>query len=62
MTTDKDTRIALDLSLDEFRLVHDALMSQPYGAVERLVAKLRQSAATAIRATRGETKQETAQS
>ena len=47
MTTD-NTRIPLDLSLDEFKLVHDALMSQPYGAVERLVAKLRQAAAAAM--------------
>ena len=47
MTTD-NTRIPLDLSLDEFKLVHDALMAQPYGAVERIVAKLRQAAAAAM--------------
>ena len=57
MTTD-NTRIPLDLSLDEFKLVHDALMSQPYGAVERLVAKLRQSAATAMQEAQRAKKQE----
>lgn len=59
MTTDNDTRIALDLSLDEFKAVHDALMSQPYGAVERLVAKLRHAAAAAMQeAQRAAKKQE----
>ncbi|NLE41516.1 MAG: hypothetical protein GX615_06755 [Lentisphaerae bacterium] len=61
MTTD-NTRIPLDLSLDEFKIIHEALMAQPYGAVERLVGKLRQAAAAAMQAARGETKQETAQS
>jgi len=57
MTTD-NTRIPLDLSLDEFKLVHDALMSQPYGAVERLVAKLRQAAAAAMQEAQRAKKQE----
>lgn len=47
MTTD-NTRIALDLSIDEFKLVHAALMTRPYGEVERLVVKLRQAAAAAM--------------
>ena len=58
MTTDENTRIPLDLSLDEFRLVHDAIMERPYGAVERLVAKLRQAAAAAMQEAQRPKKQE----
>jgi hypothetical protein len=58
MTTDKDMRISLDLSIDEFKLVHDALMERPYGAVERLVAKLRQAAAAAMQEAQRAKKQE----
>ena len=58
MTTDKDTRIALDLSIDEFKLVHDAIMERPYGAVERLVGKLRQAAAAAMQEAQRAKKQE----
>ena len=62
MTTDKDTRIALDLSLDEFRILHAALMARPYGEVERLIGKLRQAAAAAVQAASGATRQKADQS
>lgn len=58
MTTDTDTRIPLDLSLDEFKIIHEALMAQPYGAVERLVAKLRAAAAAAMQEAQRAKKQE----
>lgn len=58
MTTEKDTRIPLDLSLDDFKLVHDALMARPYGEVERLVARLRQAAAAAMQEAQRAKKQE----
>lgn len=56
------TDITITLTPDEFQTIHAALMQLPMGRVEQLVIKLRKAAASAIQATRGETKQETAQS
>lgn len=42
-------KITIELTAAEFSLIHRALMSQPYGAVEKLVNKLRDEAAEATR-------------
>ena len=54
--------ITITLTPDELQIIHAALMQLPMGRVEQLVIKLRKATASAVQATRGETKQETAQS